>query len=410
MHARFVPMHARRLRIVLSVSRNQQLQTMSSFPEIATNPSVNDQDAIDSLLRAAGHENVFVNVQDVVAFVRSDDRSMRIKLLNKAAQNGHVSFLSQMLCRVSKSNDYKHFLQEALFSAAVYSQKGAIDCLLSRSETDINFITLRGTALSAACGAGAKNIGIVRHLVAKGADVNLCREDGAFLPLEIASNRQADPEIFRQLIAMDAEVTDPRILCNVVQRCGEFQFILNQLTQMTIDIDAPLKNGDRPLGLALRADNVHNVRELLRAGANISAICFGGKTALGYAAQCRRHLVSVLLEYKPDVNVKDNSGNTALQYCYGAAHCVKLLVNAGATITQKIVDDTPISWDTHSLLKKLFEEQQRTTSSVKADAFAKGFAAFQRDDQLWEGKKLGETVSLAKTEEEALARALSDHC
>jgi uncharacterized protein len=101
------------------------------------------------------------------------------------------------------------------------------------------------------------------------------------------------------------------------------------------DMEHTDKHGRTPLFDAVHADDVHRLRDLIAAGANVNAKDAHGETPLHCAArEYRLGAASQLLASGADIDARDNQGNTQLYLAVFAARSrtdmIRLLLSAGA--------------------------------------------------------------------------------
>jgi len=86
------------------------------------------------------------------------------------------------------------------------------------------------------------------------------------------------------------------------------------LAEHAKEINIQSKNGT-PLIAAIYTNNKVLTEEFLKLGANIEAKDSAGKTPIMYALIAKNiESVKILLSYKADTNVKDNSNNAVIDY------------------------------------------------------------------------------------------------
>lgn len=89
------------------------------------------------------------------------------------------------------------------------------------------------------------------------------------------------------------------------------------ITGTGVDLEVKRGSGRTPLICAstINGGNIEVVKGLLKAGANVNAVCDDGKTALIYATgNACPDIVELLVEAGADVTIKDTQGKTALDY------------------------------------------------------------------------------------------------
>lgn len=103
------------------------------------------------------------------------------------------------------------------------------------------------------------------------------------------------------------------------------------------DLNVRDKDGNTPLHLAIRSENMKAARALIEAGTNLSVANHEGMQPLMLAANRKsgQYLVSLLIFHGARVNVTDHQKNTPLHYAAQAGNLqsVRILVNAGARPT-----------------------------------------------------------------------------
>ncbi len=105
-----------------------------------------------------------------------------------------------------------------------------------------------------------------------------------------------------------------------------------------IDPNKADSNGDKPLILAVKGDDISIVKLLIDAKALVNEKSQGGNTALLCAVNNKNaDMVKLLIDAKALVDEKDNKGMTALIYAtiYGKIDIVKLLIDAKALVDEK---------------------------------------------------------------------------
>lgn len=150
--------------------------------------------------------------------------------------------------------------------------------------------------------------GIVKYLIANGANVNAAGRDGETAPMSAVL--KGSDEITGVLVAAGANV-------NAKDKAGK-----------TALMYAPQYHNSNP----------EVVKVLLAAGADVNAADNEGRTALMQAAGAGSgDIVKLLLDAKASVNTKDKKGMTALMLAgasYGAA-VARVLIRAGASVNER---------------------------------------------------------------------------
>ena len=141
------------------------------------------------------------------------------------------------------------------------------------------------TALSVAVNKG--NVGMVKYLLNRGAEVNIKSDQIGLTPLEDAATREDSTEI------------------------GIFQILLDAQKQR----DPELLNIGVALHLAARYGKLKNVQALIENGVNPSAKSLEGLTPLHEAAkEGRKSVVEYLISKKVEVNPLDREGYTPMDW------------------------------------------------------------------------------------------------
>ncbi|MFN7095831.1 MAG: ankyrin repeat domain-containing protein, partial [Burkholderiales bacterium] len=144
---------------------------------------------------------------------------------------------------------------------------------------------------------------------------------------------------------LDAKDSNGLTPLHIASMGGQSEMVIFLLKQ-GVDIKAKTEKDETPLHLAVRkGDYEQTVQLLLKAGAKIDARTKQGHNALHIAAyEGRLASCKLFIEQKIDIELKDNSSNTALYQAItgNRAEVVKLLLAAGADINAKIKDVTPL--------------------------------------------------------------------
>jgi ankyrin repeat protein/beta-lactamase regulating signal transducer with metallopeptidase domain len=132
------------------------------------------------------------------------------------------------------------------------------------------------------------------------------------------------------LVPAAAPMRDALALAAV--RTGDLA-VLRQVLDAGADPEEAGQDGQRPLMVAVDADNADMARALLEAGADVNVHDGHGATPLQRAvAGSRSDMVQVLLQHGPDTEARDRDGNTPLLAALPARaeQSVELLLAAGA--------------------------------------------------------------------------------
>jgi ankyrin repeat protein len=219
--------------------------------------------------------------------------------LMATAIHGHTRAVGLLLSRGADVNAKDLIGETALLFAVINNNQKCVDQLLAGGADPNAQTTPQGTTpLLQATEFG--RIGIVRSLLAAGADVNLPDAQGS-TPLMLAA--RTTPELVPVLVERGAHVDD---------------------------VDT---RGFTALLEAASNGHTETVGVLLDRGADINAAAVNGWTALLFAVQTGHiETTELLIKRHANVNVKDTKGNTALMLAKsrGNAAGIDLLMNAGA--------------------------------------------------------------------------------
>ncbi|MDR1385877.1 MAG: ankyrin repeat domain-containing protein [Planctomycetaceae bacterium] len=165
-------------------------------------------------------------------------------------------------------------------------------------------------------------IGVLKFLVEKGADVNAESNDGE-TPIYVAAALSSKVDVLKFLVEKGA------------------------------DVNVKSNDGKAPLHWAAIDGNLEAVKVLVNAGANINEEDNAGATPIhtvvtNYSKAAfnstKVDVLKFLVEKGADINTKDKDGDTPLHTAAneGRVRAVKILVNAGANINAKNnKDETP---------------------------------------------------------------------
>ncbi|KAJ7589318.1 Pfs, NACHT and ankyrin domain protein [Mycena floridula] len=256
------------------------------------------------------------------------------------------------------------------------AEKGHIDIvkLLLEKNADSNICDKdQHTPLSYAAPWG--HIDIVKLLLEKNADPNICDKDQR-TPLSYAAEK-GHIDIVKLLLEKNA---DPNI-CDEEQRMPlshaaqqDHIAIVKLLLEKNVDPNICDKNQHTPLSYAAQQDHIDIVKLLLEKNADPNICDKNQRTPLSYAAQ-RDHIDidSLLLEKNADPNICDEEQRTPLSYAaeWGHIDIVKLLLakNADSNICNKD-QCTPLSyaaWWGHIDIVKLLLEKNADSNICNKD-------------------------------------------
>ena len=222
---------------------------------------------------------------------------------------------------------------EALFQAVKTDDLAAVKESLNR-KADPNARDRYGfTPLMIASTRGS--VEIVKALINVGADVNAANPETHATPLNMAILGRK-PSVLVTLVASGANVNAPdaqgrTALHDVVEK-GDMELLKALLAAPASDPNVKDKSGLTPLMFAYTLGD-EGLLLLLNKGADVNLKSNTGRTALMEAAAAKAgSAVKILLERGADVNAKDNDDWTALQEAQlvGCADIISMLEKAGA--------------------------------------------------------------------------------
>ncbi|KAJ5615350.1 hypothetical protein N7537_000464 [Penicillium hordei] len=255
-----------------------------------------------------------------------------------ACYNGHAETVAEFLPFLKNI----HTCHQALSWAANAGQCAVVELIIQHPGVDVNGTCQGHTALFAAC-CGGGDVNTIRALLRAGADPNiLCAHVGKMIPRSLrSSNNHAGQDPTRGNTALHAICGSGKI-GGTVSSAG-----VESLLQAGANVHVRSPTGKTALHYACDYHKADVVKMLLEAGADPMAEDDSGATPLHTEGQRDEELLPVLLgtgavdinkaigktkrtpllfrlqgfnmdrvlaflEYKPDVNIADNSGNGPL--------------------------------------------------------------------------------------------------
>jgi ankyrin repeat protein len=233
------------------------------------------------------------------------------------------------------------------FDFALAARKGELARLEAILEAggDVNVVNDKGrTALMAASGAG--NIDIVRMLLSRGANPNIADKEGDTALKEAALSHFADITsagrpltvyigIVKLLIAKGADVNAPKgwppLICASESGNNE---VVKLLLQNGANINAKNVRGMSALSRAIYDGNFDTVKILLANGADIESKDDLGDTPLIIATSRNLELLRNLLDMGANANSTNSHFETALMRAYSVDE-VRALLDHGAELDKK---------------------------------------------------------------------------
>ncbi len=211
--------------------------------------------------------------------------------------------------------------QQPLFSAIAVNNLESVKILLKAGAKVDSRRWDKRTPLMEAAAEMRNNDGIVKALIAAGADVNALDEHG-YTPLRYAVMFDNKLEVVKALVAKGANVTSS--VLDEARRNNNNEII------------AALQiNAVSPLSRAAIEGNLSKVKALIISGEKIDEQGSEGRTALIWAAaHGHTEIVTALIQAKANMNIQDKDKNTPLMRASKNGHTsvVKALVKAGANV------------------------------------------------------------------------------
>jgi ankyrin repeat protein len=266
-----------------------------------------------------------------------------------AALNGRLEIVSFL---IQNGSDKKlGVANKSALLAAIEGGHLDVICFLLENGADINTgNTPRGlTPLQLA--TWKQNLPVVKCLLERGADVNLCSRDEKRLSALHVAVLAGNLEILDYLILAGADL-------NIRDSKGRsplcFALDLNKpelaihLIRRGANVNTPDFEQCTPLHFAVYQDNLECTKCLVQFGANINHKGPRNITALSAAIEIERiRIVNILVENYADINLRDDLGNTALHVAVGKGNLslVHYLIDRGADINiPNNTRNTPLHW------------------------------------------------------------------
>ena len=180
---------------------------------------------------------------------------------------------------------------------------------------------------------GTGNIPFAKELIAMGADVNLGTKKG-YTPL-INAVKSRNKEMVKTLLAAKADINKvdkegfPPLFYAI---CYQDMDMLNFLLDAGADPEVKEQFGNTMLHIAASDKNLPTAKPLLEKGVKTNVKNEDGMTPLMFAATPEN--ITLLLQYKADINAVDNHGRTALMLFVqqGKTNLAKALIEHKADI------------------------------------------------------------------------------
>ncbi|KAI1010778.1 hypothetical protein LB503_004989 [Fusarium chuoi] len=243
---------------------------------------------------------------------------------------------------------------------------------------------------------------MVQWLVAAKADANVVYTENKITPLHEA---YPYPEIVRILLDHGADINKG----NVESRTAlNFAIRVNNLAPVQVLLDAKTKPDINAatiyedLRIVIPSGYIGIVEAMLEAGADVNNVNEKGESLLAYAIKLNASsvMVSKILEYNPDLDMRDKKENTAL-HCiskFTTLETVRLVVNAGGRLDVLNSDkDTPLIVAIGAQMDDVFFYMLKKEPSLLTQNF---ITSQQRVSALHEACRFGSL---------AMVRSLIDH-
>ncbi|KAK2589553.1 hypothetical protein QQS21_012766 [Conoideocrella luteorostrata] len=287
--------------------------------------------------------------------VESDprDNDRRTPLLC-AAENGHETVIKLLVQNEVDFEAVDKSTRTLLWWAAEKGYEALATQLLERGVAGLELKDSKFGQTPLSCAAEKGHAGVVKFLVANGADPHTKDKDGR-TPLSWAVENKFK-DVIRILLALNT------VNVNSMDIYGRTSLSYAAWTGDAISVQLLLENGARPelkdkkgwSPLFWAAKNEHEAvfKLLLENGADIESRDSHDRTPLSYGAENGQEtMVKLLLKSGADIESRDSQYHmTPLLLAIGRGHeaVVKLLLENGADIEakQKSNESTPLSWAT----------------------------------------------------------------
>ncbi|CAK4662212.1 unnamed protein product [Aphanomyces euteiches] len=102
---------------------------------------------------------------------------------------------------------------------------------------------------------------------------------------------------------------------------GEMEIVVNMVETGLVDVNVPDRDGDLPLLVAAKKNQIAIVEYLLQMGALVDSVDENGWTALQEAALCgAEDIVRTLLKWGADKSIRNREGQHALDIAVQFGH------------------------------------------------------------------------------------------
>ncbi|KAH9097784.1 hypothetical protein Ae201684P_001259 [Aphanomyces euteiches] len=99
---------------------------------------------------------------------------------------------------------------------------------------------------------------------------------------------------------------------------GEMEIVVNMVETGLVDVNVPDRDGDLPLLVAAKKNQIAIVEYLLQMGALVDSVDENGWTALQEAALCgAEDIVRTLLKWGADKSIRQHALDIAVQFGHG---------------------------------------------------------------------------------------------